>query len=268
MTAQRDLKRIIRDRQLKTGESYTAARAHVMRARNELLGVEGDPPVATEPVRSEAVVLGLTPLPLQVGELENLRSDYEPYLDPDPYAPLWRMFTAKRRRWFEMDPIAWGTLPGLDIDDNPTCDAAELSEAGDVEGACKILMDVLGGELRCIDAHAHLGNLEFSDAPKRAMNHYEMGIRIAELSLPLDFGGVLPWGHLYNRPFLRCLHGYGLCLWRLEKHAEAQEVFERLLSLNPNDNQGARFCWFDVREGRSWAEAQAREEAGRDATGV
>jgi hypothetical protein len=88
-----------------------------------------------------------------------------------------------------------------------------------------------------------------------------MGIRIGELSLPPNFAGVLVWGHIYNRPFLRCLHGYGLCLWRLGKLGEAQEVFERLLSLNPNDNQGARFCWEDVRHGRSWAETQAREEA-------
>lgn len=25
--------------------------------------------------------------------------------------------------------------------------------------------------------------------------------------------GVPPWSALYNRPYLRCLHGYGLCLW-------------------------------------------------------
>jgi hypothetical protein len=51
-------------------------------------------------------------------------------------------------------------------------------------------------------------------------------IRIAELSLPAGFDGVLVWGRIYNRFFLRCLHGYGLCLWRLDKLAEAQRVFE------------------------------------------
>jgi len=40
MTAHRDLKQIIRDRQQKTGEAYTAARAHVMRERASLLGLE------------------------------------------------------------------------------------------------------------------------------------------------------------------------------------------------------------------------------------
>jgi hypothetical protein len=43
---------------------------------------------------------------------------------------------------------------------------------------------------------------------------------------------------------------YGLCLWRLGDFAGAKAVFERMLSFNPNDNQGVRFCWDDVRHGR------------------
>ena len=70
-------------------------------------------------------------------------------------------------------------------------------------------------------------------------------------------------GRIYNRPFLRCLHGYGLCLWRLGKLAEAEQVFERILALNPNDNQGVRFCWNDVRHERTWDEMRAREDAER-----
>lgn len=61
-------------------------------------------------------------------------------------------------------------------------------------------------------------------------------------------------GILMNLPRedLRCLHGYGLCLWRLEHFGEAEEVFERMLWLNPSDNQGARFLIIDVREKRPW----------------
>ena len=96
------------------------------------------------------------------------------------------------------------------------------------------------------------------------MVHYEIGIRIGELSLPAGFDGLLVWGLIYNRPFLRCLHGYGLCLWRLGRVAEALATFERILSLNPNDNQGVRFCWHNLREGRSWEEMEADEEAADD----
>jgi hypothetical protein len=79
------------------------------------------------------------------------------------------------------------------------CEAAELSGAGDVEGARELLMDTLLRDLRCIDAHGHLGNLEFERSPKRAIVHYEIGIRIGELSLPPDFDGVLLWGRLCTR---------------------------------------------------------------------
>jgi hypothetical protein len=48
-------------------------------------------------------------------------------------------------------------------------------------------------------------------------------------------------------------------LWRLGRAREAQLVFERILSLNPNDNQGVRVCWNDLREGRTWEDGEARD---------
>src|SRR5262245_27844031 len=58
MTAKRDLKDRIRARQRETGESYTAARAHVMHARAELLAsAERDPTKRIGPARADAVVL-------------------------------------------------------------------------------------------------------------------------------------------------------------------------------------------------------------------
>jgi tetratricopeptide (TPR) repeat protein len=93
------------------------------------------------------------------------------------------------------------------------------------------------------------------------MVHYEIGVRIGELSLPTAFDGVLAWSALYNRPFLRCLHGYGLCLWRLGRTDEAVSVFERMLALNPDDNQGVRICRHDVRAGLTWEAAQERDDA-------
>ena len=205
--------------------------------------------------------LGLEPLPLRHDDPVDLRSVYEPYRSPDPYTPLWRRLTARPRPGVVMDPIAWGAFPGRDVEENRTCDAAELAEAGDLEGARRLLMEVLCKDLRCLDAHAHLGNLEFDRAPARALVHYEIGMRIGDLSLPPDFEGVLLWGHIYNRPYLRCLHGYGLCLWRLGRLTEARKVFERILSLNPNDNQGVRFCREDLRRGREWEEAALGEES-------
>jgi hypothetical protein len=66
----------------------------------------------------------------------------------------------------------------------------------------------------------------------------------------------LPWEWLDNRPFLRCMHGFGLCLWRLERFEEAERVSERLLWLNPADNQGVRFNVASVRARRTWKESE------------
>jgi tetratricopeptide (TPR) repeat protein len=361
MTTKRDLKSITRERQRKTGESYTAARVHVMRERAHRLGIpeessllaphasEAPAPVApaTEPLalgtpaaeplalevpaarpqaRVEAVVLkvgtmstaririqgeaeqvtlrsrdvfalapgqmialriekrwkhrgdayasgaverawidvnqlGLAPLPLAIEDLVDLRDHYEHVRDPAPYAPLWRTLTAKPRRWCEMDGITWGAFPDDDRDGSPTSDASEMAAAGDLDGARELVMDTLLRDLRCLDAHAHLGMQLFDHSPARALAHYEIGMRIGELSLPDGFDGVLPWSCLYNRPFLRCLHGYALCLWRLGRTDEAIGVFERILAFNPNDNQGARFCWYDARQGKTWEQMQAQERA-------
>lgn len=319
MTAQRQLKSMIRDRQARTGESYTAARVHVMRDRAALLGlaVDGaaradavvlrvndrsarvrllgeDQPIlfrsrdawnvvpgplvtlvierrwswrghacasgAIEHARIDVTRLGLEPLPLTGGDLDDLAETTEPFVDPDPFAPRWRELTAVPRPSYRFDPIAWGALAGRDPEDNLVCDAAELAKAGDFVGARELLMDVLVADLRCLDAHAHLGNLEFKWSPARALVHDELGIRIGELSLPagpVGFDGLLPWGVIYNRPFLRCLHGSGLCLWRLGRLTEAEAVFARVLALNPTDNQGARFCWADVRQSRTWSAVEA-----------
>jgi hypothetical protein len=80
----------------------------------------------------------------------------------------------------------------------------------------------------------------FPTSTRRCASDYEIGMRIGELSLGTSFDGVLPWGAIDNRPFLRCMHGYGLCLWRLGKTTEAAAIFERMLWLNPSDNQGER----------------------------
>ncbi len=84
-------------------------------------------------------------------------------------------------------------------------------------------------------------------------------MRIGESFLPDGFDGVLQWGSIRNRPYLRCMNGYGLCLWRLGRGVDAGAVFDRILALNPNDNQGARFSLFDVRAGLSWDDMRARE---------
>jgi tetratricopeptide (TPR) repeat protein len=156
-------------------------------------------------------------------------------------------------------------IPGADPEDwdsDPVLEAVELNESGDRSEAWTKLMGLAGRDLRCLDAHAHLGNWEFDTAPSRAIRHYEAGVRIGELSLGSEFAGVLPWGLVDNRPFLRCLHGYGLTLWRLGRADEAAAVFERMLWLNPSDNQGERFNLAAARTGKTWEEFENASSPG------
>ena len=130
-------------------------------------------------------------------------------------------------------------------------------DSGDIEGADKILMNLCQADLRCLDAHAHLGNGAFDHWPAIAIRHYEVGFRIGELSFGENFEGLPPWRWIDNSAFLRCMNGFGLCLWRLGRHEEAEKIFKRILWLNPSDNQGVRFLIEDVHAAVAWQQSSA-----------
>lgn len=205
--------------------------------------------------RFDVTALDLAPLALRdEGEWdpedEYWREEGEPL---EPWAKA--IIARGRRPMVEMEQVIPGADPE-DWDSDPITDAADLRESGDVRAAYKALMDLLARDLRCLDAHAHLGNLEFDHSPKQALRHYEMGMTIGALSLGKDFDGVLPWGLVDNRPFLRCLHGVGIANWRLGDLRVAKAAFTKMLWLNPGDNQGARFCLAAMEAGKSWEEME------------
>ena len=270
MTSHRDLKRIIRERQSKTGESYTAARRHVMRERATLLGEAHPGPFAAEPLRLDAAVLkvnqqsarvrvlrevgqitfrsdmgeivpghlvtlaierrwafkgddyasgrienpriaveklALEPLPLRDGGVSDLRTGHEPFRKGDPYAPFWRKLTAQPRPGLVMDPIAWGQFPGAG-EENPTRDAADLAQAGRAAEAYELLMEVWGTTFVASMPTRTWATSNSITRHNGRSSTTRSGCESGSLGLPPGFDGVLLWGHIYNRPFLRCLHGY------------------------------------------------------------
>ena len=173
----------------------------------------------------------------------------------EPGEPLeeWAKQIVQRgpRQQFEMERI----LPEIDprkSEADLIFEANNLSVEGDKSGARQLLMKALEADIRCLDAHVHLGDLEYDLCWQYAIRYYESGLRIGELSLEKDFDGLLPWGFIENRPFLRCMFGYGNCLWRSGQFEEASNIFERLFRLNPSDNQGVRFLIDDVRVCKPW----------------
>ena len=201
--------------------------------------------------RLDIPALGLTPLKLNETGVWDPKDHY--WGEPDEPIEEWAKPIMSRgpRPEYEMEQALPGENPD-DPDMDPILEAAELWEAGDSLGAYRKLMTLLAADLRCLDAHAHLGNFVFDHSPEKAIRHYEVGVRIGEFSLGEGFDGVFHWGHIDNRPFLRCVLGYGLCLWGLSRLKDAEEVFTRMLWLNPTDNQGVRFLLGEVREGKVW----------------
>ncbi len=210
---------------------------------------------AIEATRLDASALALVPLRLEERGVWNPAEHY--WGEPgDPIEDWAKPIIARGPRpESEMEQV----LPGADPEDpfsDPITESNDHSDSGDREGAYKILMDLCQADLRCLDAHAHLGNMIFDGRPEDALRHYEVGYRIGELSLGERFHGLLPWGRIDNRPFLRCMHGFGLCLWRLGRFDEAGSIFDRMLWLNPSDNQGVRFLVGPVRARTSWEEGR------------
>ena len=70
-----------------------------------------------------------------------------------------------------------------DVDDpfnDPITRSNDLKDAGERAEAEKILMELCRVDLRCLDAHSHLGNFIFDHHPKDAIRHYEVGLRIGD----------------------------------------------------------------------------------------
>jgi hypothetical protein len=153
--------------------------------------------------RVDAAALGLAPLRLEP------RGTWEPSEEywGEEREPLeeWAQDVIAQgpRPEFEMEQV----LPGSDPDEpdlDPIIEANETKDAGHPARARRMLMALLEKDLRCLDAHAHLGNLAFDHWPQEALRHYEVGVRIGELSLPrFELPAVRdrrPWApDLYSR---------------------------------------------------------------------
>lgn len=186
------------------------------------------------------------------------RGDWDPrdeyWGEPDEPLPalLVDVIDAGVRPSFEMEQV----LPGVDEDDwdsDPIIEAMELHHAGLHRDAIRLLDDLLAVDRRCVDAWAHLGLVAFETrGPGPARELYEVGVAVAEASLPPGFNGVLPRGWIDNRPFLRCLHGLALCAWRQRRWDDAAAMFEARLWLDPSGSLDTIACLDQVRARQRW----------------
>jgi tetratricopeptide (TPR) repeat protein len=127
---------------------------------------------------------------------------------------------------------------------------------GDPKRAISIFLELVEQYPEHMDAYHHLAlTLDRMGKKEEAFQTWKSAVDTALKFFPEHFSmehDRLEWGFIENRPFLRLYHSYGLQLWDHGETRDALEVFENLLGLSPNDNQGARAlavgCYLELEE--------------------
>ncbi len=94
----------------------------------------------------------------------------------------------------------------------------------------------------CPDAYVILAEMERDN--NRKIELYGKGVDTAERILGkeiFDREKGYFWGIIETRPYMRAQEGLAGALWNSGKLDDAQRIYERLLDLNPGDNQGNRY---------------------------
>jgi len=122
--------------------------------------------------------------------------------------------------------------------------AVELMEEGKYEEAEKLLRFIIEQCPYHMDAHHHLALLKWEQMDMMgALEEWGKAVEMGMASFPEDFvigEDLLEWGWIENRPFLRAYHGLGILLFDAGRVDAAYLIFNQLLAMNPNDNQGVR----------------------------
>jgi tetratricopeptide (TPR) repeat protein len=112
---------------------------------------------------------------------------------------------------------------------------------GDRRSALKYFRRALKLDSQHADAHNHLG-IASLDARrlKDAEQHFRAAVDGGEHRVERD-GALVPWGIIENRPYLRALGNLALVFVEQRNWPKALAMHQRILDLNPDDNQGVRY---------------------------
>ena len=106
----------------------------------------------------------------------------------------------------------------------------------------KLIKQALELDPNNADAYNYLASIE-KDIDG-AIKMFEKAIKAGEKTLGKKFfkeeKGYF-WGMIETRPFMRAKAGLADCLYAKKEVGKAIEIYEEMLELNPNDNQGIRY---------------------------
>jgi len=111
-----------------------------------------------------------------------------------------------------------------------------------VSKAKKLIKKALELDPNNADAYNYLASIEKNI--DKAIKQYEKAIKAGEKTLGKKFfkeeKGYF-WGIPETRPYMRAKAGLADCLYAKNEVDKAIEIYEEMLELNPNDNQGVRY---------------------------
>lgn len=116
----------------------------------------------------------------------------------------------------------------------------------------KLIKEALELDSNNADAYNYLASIQ-KDVNK-AIQYYERAIKAGEKSLGKKFlkeeKGHF-WGFVETRPYMRAKAGLADCFYATREIEKSIEIYEEMLELNPNDNQGVRYMLSTLLLGQS-----------------
>jgi len=149
-----------------------------------------------------------------------------------------RLYNAGDNEWaFEYPRLTSEAMDSLD-------EGIDKYRSGDLYGAKLRFNELIKKFPEFIDAYHHLAlTMDVLGGPYQSFNLVKDATDIGLSTFPQNFyfgRDLLPWLDLDNRPFLRVYHFCALKYSQLGETEKAVCIFNNILDMNPNDNQGAR----------------------------
>jgi len=132
----------------------------------------------------------------------------------------------------------------MDKKDDYYYDAMELLSAGEIDGALDLLEKARKLDKNYVQTYVGLWAaykdlmLAYRAEYKKHVNRAFLETRKRFPKWPKD----MPWGYLENRQYLRSIAEKAFAEWEDGNKKEAEKLMRLILKMNPNDNQGIRFC--------------------------
>jgi len=139
-------------------------------------------------------------------------------------------------------------------------DAISYLEQDKKEKAIEYLNKSLALDENYIKAINELGFIYFFKDLKKSREYFKRSLELSKNELGGAFPKKLEWTVFENRPYMIAIQSLGLINWRENNIKDAKEFFKLLLDMNPNDNQGIRYCMAFIYKGLTWDDFGKIEE--------